>query len=75
VSIEFAITGVGSIAIEANSVRDALEQFAQVDMKELAGCCQFTTFEESGITIISMDGQGYQADPRTDRSGESPLCS
>ena len=62
VIIQFSITGVGEIEIQAGSVKDAVEQFAVIDMREPAGRCNFTSFEESGVTIIRIDGDEVQAD-------------
>lgn len=62
VTIEFSISGVGNIDIQAESVKEAVEQFAVIDMKELAGRCQFTSFEESGVRIIAIDGEPVQSD-------------
>ena len=62
ITIEFSIFGTGYVHIKANDLRDAIRQFDEMDMKELAGWCSFSLFERSGIHIISIDGQPVQTD-------------
>jgi len=59
--IEFQINGVGSVDVDANSEREALEQFSEVDMKELAGECYFSSADKpTGIHIIRINDERYQ---------------
>jgi hypothetical protein len=61
--IQFQILGVGDVWIDAESRKDALEKFAEMEMRELAGWCQFSDFDlPSGIHIISLDEEEFQAD-------------
>jgi hypothetical protein len=62
VKIEYSIFGVGDVCIKANNKEDAIRQFDDMDMKELAGWCSFSSYERSGIHIIAIDGQPVQAD-------------
>jgi hypothetical protein len=62
VTIEYAIAGVGRIGIQASDVKDAVEQFARIDIRRLAGWCWFSSFDESGITVKSVDGEEIESD-------------
>jgi hypothetical protein len=61
--IAFRIHGIGDVWIDAATRKDALEKFADMEMGELAGWCQFSDFDlPSGIHIISVDDEEFQAD-------------
>ena len=61
--IEFRIIGFGKVWIEAKSKSDVVEQFNEMDIKELAGWCEFSDFDlPSSIHIISIDEEEFQAD-------------
>jgi hypothetical protein len=62
IKIEFSIFGVGDVHIKAKNAEDAIRQFAEMEMKELAGWCYFSSFDKSGIHIISIDNDEVQAD-------------
>jgi hypothetical protein len=62
VRIEFSLFGAGSVCVKAKNAEDAIRQFDEMDIKELAGWCNFSSFEESGIQIISIDGEPIHAD-------------
>jgi hypothetical protein len=62
IKIEFSISGTGDVYVKAKDSRDAIRQFDEMDMKELAGWCSFSSYERSGIHIISIDDEEVQAD-------------
>ena len=60
--IEFSIHGVGDVHINAEDETDAIQQFDEISVKELAGWCYFSSFTESGIHIIAINGESVEAD-------------
>lgn len=64
VRIEFSLFGAGSVCVKAKNSEDAIRQFDEMDVTELAGWCNYSSFDESGIRIISIDGEPIDADLR-----------
>jgi len=64
VRIEFSLFGVGNVSVKAKNAEDAIRQFDEMDVTELAGWCNYSSFAESGIRIISIDDKPLDADLR-----------
>ena len=64
VTIEFSLSGVGKVCVKAENAQDAIRRFDEMDVTELAGSCNYTSFDESGIRVISIDGEPIDADLR-----------
>lgn len=55
-TIEFSISGDGSLSVDAATTKEALKKFVDTDIVELVRSCQFSDFDtNSGVYVCRVD--------------------